>query len=256
MCSFLKFDFILTKITLAIYVEQGHAKLMCDNRVSHGIALNVSQFSKRYIFSDGTEIEIKTNEMIYLPKNSSYRVETVQSGDCFAINFDYQGDAVFSPFRFVPKNVRSYTRQFERAVNMWKQKLSAYRMQCKATLYEILALMQNESESEYLTKKTISLIAPAVEYIHEHYTEDIQIASLASLCGISETYMRKIFQIAYQMSPIKYINQLKMRYAKDLLRTGEYAVGEVARLTGFSDSTYFSREFRRAYGVSPTRYKK
>ena len=78
---------------------------------------------------------------------------------------------------------------------------------------------------------------------------------LASLCDISEDYLRKIFHNTYRTTPVKYINELKMQYAKELLATGEYSVGEAALLSGFEDAAYFSREFHRVFGVTPAKYK-
>ena len=255
MHMFLKSDFVVTKISLAIYVERGCGTSGKSERPFHGIVLNVSEYEKEYIFENGERIKVGKNEMLYLPKSSTYRIQTECSGDCFAINFDLLDDAVFSPFRFLPKNVSAYRRQFERAVNLYKQKEGAYLMQCRIALYEILSQMQSESHREYMSRSTVSKIAPAVEYIHQHYTEEIKISTLASLCDISEDYLRKIFHNTYQTTPVKYINELKMQYAKELLATGEYSVGEAALLSGFEDAAYLSREFHRVFGVTPAKYK-
>ena len=67
--------------------------------------------------------------------------------------------------------------------------------------------------------------------------------------------MRKIFHSTYQTTPVKYIAGLKMQYAKELLMTGEYGIGEVALISGYCDPAYFSREFHRVYGISPVQYK-
>ena len=186
MREFLNFDFIITKIVLAIRVESGCGSSGKNNRPFHGIVFNVSDATKEYIFESGERIEVGKNEMIFLPQGSTYRVVTEHSGDCYAINFEYLGEKIFPPFLFVPKNVLAMERQFERAVNLFRNKEDGYRMLCRSTLYEILAEMQSESRREYLTRSTIFKIAPAIEYIHQHYTEPIQISTLASLCEISE----------------------------------------------------------------------
>jgi AraC-like DNA-binding protein len=47
---------------------------------------------------------------------------------------------------------------------------------------------------------------------------------------------------------------MRIRYAKRLLRSGEYSVTDAAMLLGFSDTAYFSREFKRSVGMSPSEY--
>jgi AraC-like DNA-binding protein len=48
----------------------------------------------------------------------------------------------------------------------------------------------------------------------------------------------------------------RIRYAKELLQTEEYSVSDVAMLSGFNDTAYFAREFKKAVGLSPSSYRK
>ena len=96
---------------------------------------------------------------------------------------------------------------------------------------------------------------PGVEYINLHYCEEnISIAHLAELCGISETYFRRIFHNAYMISPVKYINNMKLKRSEELLKSGMYSVSEAAGLSGFQNDSYFSREFKKAFGITPSDY--
>lgn len=58
------------------------------------------------------------------------------------------------------------------------------------------------------------------------------------------------------MPPIKYINNLKMTRAKELLSSGMYTVSEVCFLSGYKDESYFSREFKKHFNLSPREYTK
>lgn len=99
------------------------------------------------------------------------------------------------------------------------------------------------------------MIEPALKYIDENYTgENISVAHLASLCGVSETYLRRLFRTAFSASPAIYMRNMRIKYAKRLLRSGEYSVTDAAMLSGFSDAAYFSREFKRSVGMSPSEY--
>ena len=98
-------------------------------------------------------------------------------------------------------------------------------------------------------------ISPALHYIETNYTsETISLPYLAQLCGISEPHMRKLFNSACSVSPSVYIRHMRLNYAKELLRTGEYSVTTAALMAAFNNTTYFAREFKKATGVSPNKY--
>ena len=73
---------------------------------------------------------------------------------------------------------------------------------------------------------------------------------------MSETYFRRIFLRNFGISPIKYINNLKIDRAKDLITSGYYSISEAAEASGFHDNAYFTRKFKEATGVTPLEYKK
>ena len=255
MKDFMSCDFTVTAVRFVIYVERGKGAGVFENRASHGIALNLSSMVKTYVFSDGRTVNVGQNDIIYLPKGSSYRVLADMSGDCYAINFDISDEVNFSPFVIGAKNVSGFVKRFEKAQTLFRNKSGPYQMRCKSILYEILAMMQSEYTLDYVNSSTAMLISPAIEYIHEHYTDvDIGISGMAQMCGISEDYFRKIFKNTYGTSPVKYISDLKISYAKELLSSGTYTVSKVAQLSGFTDTSYFSREFKKSVGVCPSDY--
>lgn len=257
MKNLMNHDVVITDIRHALFVKRAEASLVHKCRASHGLALNLSSFDKTYIFSDGLSLTLKQNEIIFLPKGSSYTVKTESSGDCYAINFDVADDVDATPFVFKIKNYNGVKERFEKAATAFKRKHGAYQLTCRAILYEIIAIMQDQYRADYVCSDVSSMIDSALEYIHRHYTDvDISIGYLAQMCGISEDYFRKIFKLTHGVSPIKYINTLKVTYAKELLSSGMYSVTEAAELSGFADASYFSREFKTHTGVCPSQYVK
>ena len=211
---------------------------------------------KYYKFDNGKKFFVGRGDLVYLPKGSSYVVEVVRSGDVYAINFDLFETTNFSPFVMKVKNLSAFLENFKQAENAWRIKTNGFEMKCKTELYEIILDMIKERSCGYLSPKAEELIEPAVEYIHSKYTGDtISIAKLAHMCGVSETYFRKIFSGAKGCSPVDYINDLKLSRAKELLISGMYTVSEVAEQSGFHDESYFSRFFKKQTGVSPSEYR-
>jgi YesN/AraC family two-component response regulator len=120
--------------------------------------------------------------------------------------------------------------------------------------YNILALIAKNLNRENSYKD--DLIRDSVAYMHEHYREsDFNIDKLLKQTYISPAYYRRIFKEIYQCSPIEYLKNLRINYAKQLLENGYYTVSEVAELSGFSTPTYFSYEFKKMTGYSPTQYR-
>ncbi len=260
MKNFMNSDFNITNIGIAIFVEPGTGASIHKNRALHGVAVNISPNPdgiKKYVFSDNKTVFVGQNEIIYMPKGSNYTVSSKKSGNCYAINFDISENIVFEPFSFKLKNAPAFIKEFEKATKLWKNKNTAFHMQCKAILYNILAMMQSEYNSKYIASSTANLIAPAVEYIKKNYTnENICIPELSAMCDISEDYFRKIFKNTFGTSPRKYINDMKISYSKELITSGMYTITKVAELSGYTDMSYFSREFKKAFGICPADYRK
>lgn len=254
MNDFMKYDFNIEKILLACYVGRGMGMRTHKNRAGHGLALHTSGV-KVYIFDDGRKITVMPNEIIYLPKHSSYEVTAEAEGDCYAINFDISEEKSFAPFAVKVKNTVSVSEHFKNSKSVWEQKNHGYAMKCKAELYHIIYTMQQEYFSAYLSNDKREMIRPAVEYIHREYThKPINIGELSDLCGITPEYFRKIFKTYYGTPPVKYINKLKISHAKELLESGMYSVTEAALQSGYTDMSYFSREFKKEAGICPKDY--
>lgn len=256
MQNLMNTDFVITDITLAVYVENGQSEHVHTNRKNHGIAINKNDAAKVYVFDGNKVIKLNKNEMIYLPKNSSYKVYSESSGDCYAFNFELYGDFSYEPFSFKPKNLNTFLQRFEKASILWKNKKDSYRMQCMVLLYEVFLLMQGESAKDYISGDTASLIRPAIDYIHNNYTNPgLKISDLSKICSISEDYFRRIFRKRYKTSPVKYVNDLRYKYAKELLSSTEMPVAKIAELSGFIDPAYFCREFKKRFGITPSEYR-
>ena len=73
-------------------------------------------------------------------------------------------------------------------------------------------------------------------------------------CKISETYLKKLFIKKFGVPPVKYIIQMKINFAEDLLRSKLYSVSQVAELCGYENLYYFSRQFKEYRGISPTAF--
>lgn len=249
---------ILTELTV-FYSGNRKTVPYHSNRRYHGFVIRCDG-QKSYIFKDGPEYVHNKYDVIYLPKGSTYTVECDTDDEntpCYAINFDILGDETYPPFHITPKNGRELINLFKEAHKNYSKKKTGYYYSCAKDLYGIISILKSEITSEYIPSSKERILLPAVDYILEHLTEEtISIPHLASICGISEVYFRKIFKIMYGVSPIRYINNLKIERAEEMLISDMYSINEISDVLGYSSPTRFSKDFKKYTGVSPGKYLK
>lgn len=252
MNNFMKHDFTISEITFANIVKAGTNAKVHKNRRSHGLAI-FSGGERTFTF-DNKKFKVEGNTIVYFPKGSNYTIKDKIPFDCYAINFEMSDGVCFEPFSFKVKNIGVYLESFKQAQRMQTRKSAGYTSKIKAELYNIIYTMQHEYDLPY---SAYSSIEPAIDYIHaNYYKERLSVEHLAGLCGISAVHLRNMFIRKFAMSPVKYINTLKMTRAKELLDSQFYAVREVCYLSGFNDESYFNREFKKAFHLTPGEYIK
>ncbi|MDO4305326.1 MAG: response regulator [Eubacteriales bacterium] len=98
------------------------------------------------------------------------------------------------------------------------------------------------------------VILELLEYINEHYHEDIGLNELADRVKMSTAYLSVLFKTEVGTSYVKYLTDLRVRQAKKLLKEG-YKVHEVSGMVGYSNYRYFCDIFKKHEGVTPNEYK-
>nr|WP_249435990.1 AraC family transcriptional regulator [Paenibacillus sp. Marseille-Q4541] len=92
-------------------------------------------------------------------------------------------------------------------------------------------------------------------YIDSNFAEDISLDSLSQKAHLSKYYLVHTFAKYYGMSPINYLNEVRLRASKELLETTDLSISQIATSTGFSSQSYFSQSFRRSCGLTPSVYR-
>ncbi|MCR5289945.1 MAG: helix-turn-helix domain-containing protein [Treponema sp.] len=109
---------------------------------------------------------------------------------------------------------------------------------------------------EILPPDTGALVKRAVIYFGAQYKTQILRWKLADYVHVSEDYLTRIFHKELGLSPWKYLNQYRIFRACELLLQTNDTISEIAEKTGFQDSAYFSRVFRKITGVTTLKYKR
>lgn len=113
-----------------------------------------------------------------------------------------------------------------------------------------------QSLSDLHGKHYSSVISRAVDYINQHYSEEVTLKMVADEVNKSSSYFSCIFKKEMNVNFNEYLNQVRIRKAKELLRMPDAIIYEVAEQTGFHDYKYFTKVFKKLCGCSPTEYIK
>ncbi len=134
-----------------------------------------------------------------------------------------------------------------------------YRLVCRGKILELIAHLVREYAEEILTesendkrKKRLERLNTVLEYIQINYQRQISNQELAEVIHLSEDRFNHLFKESMGMSPLQYMNELRLKKAMGLLKKREYTMAEIADQVGFTDYNHFGRQFRKYYGGSPS----
>ena len=119
----------------------------------------------------------------------------------------------------------------------------------------LLAILRAFQEN--LKEATVTpLSAKIVQYLHKNLARRITLADIGRMTFFSPVYCDTVFKKDMGVSIIDYLLSRRIAEAKKLLIEGTFSLSEIAKQTGFTDSNYFTRVFKKRTGYTPTEYKK
>jgi PAS domain S-box-containing protein len=98
-------------------------------------------------------------------------------------------------------------------------------------------------------------MAPVIETIMDDYAKPLTMAGLAAKLGLSVSQFERQFKKRFATTPLKYLIQVRINAACELLTTTGQAIAAIALGTGFYDQSHFTNQFLRLKGMSPSRYR-
>ncbi|SFL84936.1 response regulator transcription factor [Halanaerobium salsuginis] len=128
-----------------------------------------------------------------------------------------------------------------------KQKLAIFLKEFLLRLHDLLTFKPGEQKQQ--------LIAEMKDYIAQNYQQGITLNQLAVKFNLSTGHLSNLFQEETGESFSDYLNMLRLAKAKELLKTTDNLVYQVADQLGFNDAYYFSSWFKKMVGTSPTTYR-
>jgi len=203
--------------------------------------------------NNGKQFISNINNMVVLPKGLTYEMQCVKAGHFSIIEFecDLEHDKIL---HFPLKNAEKILELFRKMEYKRTLKDPMYELECIKNTYSIIIKLVKESSRKYTPNSKQQKLVPALDYIAENYTKKIKNEDLAMLTGFSTDYFRKIFSQTYGMSPIEYVHNLRIKKAKELLESDYVSITDIAISLGYDNIYDFSRSFKKATGISPSKY--
>ena len=104
-----------------------------------------------------------------------------------------------------------------------------------------------------LADSSLSHVSRAVRWITEHYDRPFRVEELARSCGMSTSAFHRNFHAVTALSPIQFQKQIRLQKSRLLLLLGGDDVATVGHRVGYDNTSQFSREYRRQFGLPPGR---
>lgn len=92
-----------------------------------------------------------------------------------------------------------------------------------------------------------------IDYICQHFADNISVEALAAACNISVSALERRFRKHLKKTPHQYITEVRLDHARQMLHETDKPIGSIALETGFADHSHFTRAFSRQFGISPSK---
>jgi len=130
-------------------------------------------------------------------------------------------------------------------------------------LYEMLVIqiVQYEDDQEdklpqILRRTDVEKVKQAVELINNNLDKNYSIEFIAKEVGTNVNKLQESFKYMYDLTVNKYMQQVKLEAAKDLLNSSDYNISQIVNMIGLNNRSYFSKIFKEKYNVSPKYFLK
>lgn len=124
-------------------------------------------------------------------------------------------------------------------------------------LAQILIAISRLEQEKLENQSPVSSIyvKKAINYIHQHYDQDIKISQLAELLNIHEGYLYRIFKEYMHVTPNEYLTRLRIEKAKMLLTRTDIPIVEISDYVGINSRQYFTYLFKKYTSITPSKYR-
>lgn len=252
------------------YIYSGSARhLVHDNvcEVTRGDIFVIPPFVPHMLAPDGDN-PVEIVEFEFLPGFINPAFDSVTTSEAF---WDF---AYIEPFLVEENLVKprlnlagkiqiEVENLLNEALRENKQRQPGFELLIKALLLKLLVIVGRELTEDLSASKARPLfdrhrdaIKGAINYIEEHFTENLTINSVAKAFMLSPSFFSYLFKNLTSKTFTEYLKDLRIAKAAEMLKTSDKSVTEICFESGFNNLNHFNRTFKQCIGVSPGAYRR
>ena len=214
------------------------------------------------IDGEGTFIDNESNTYPYVPgdvillgRGYHYHINLPQGGtyitSAFDIHFDgFEKGYIFPQLLHLNAEMVEQFRVIEKTFFSYEENSIIQSRILLTNLYvELLSML--EPSANLSNKEAIA----AEKIVRRTFRENLSVENIAKQCNISTSYLRACFLRTYGMSLTRYREKLRIEEAEILIRSGFFKLNEIAEQLGYCDIFHFTKNFTKAKGISPSKYR-
>ena len=226
-------------------------------------------------------LELETGDILFLPGGMLHSTQTC--GDLPAIHNEY----IFSPLlisgmpgseidrKYVsavlqadigPVLLRAGTEKnalaalhLKKAYNCYISETDGYELQIRHCMDEVWMILRSEivltCAEEHYDRIGEERIKTILQYLQNSYQSVLSVADMAAIAHISERECSRCFKRHLGITPMEYLLDIRLNNACALLENTTLSIGEIASDCGFSSASYFSKQFKAKYRITPRAYR-
>lgn len=245
-------NIIINEIVHVLIVNyKKHDKTIMNVRPWHGIAFSLG--GDVTYTHNSEKIQLLNNQIIFLPKDSTYEVNCTKPGSFAVINFHTANELnINNLINMDVTNINVFQKEHENMYELFHSDSVKKKCDNFSSLYKIFSMLINS----YDKKSIPSALNHAISYIDNNIScSELCNTQIAENIGISEVYLRKLFSKNLSTTVNNYIQNKRIENAKTLLIGTSMSITEISEKCGYSCIYYFCSSFKRKTGNTPTQYR-
>ncbi len=232
------------------YVEEGTLTVSCDDELFDAQAGDVVIINPGQVHSFKS-LSATVVYFCYILDITPY-LYTPYSESCHQLRDIVAGKLRFQHIVRHHKEIKTLLLQISNAAQTGQDPLMATGLTLQLLSSMLTHCIAHRSFRHHEQLQTVNKL---LEYIHNHYQDNLNLNQLAAVACLSPSYLCRRFKDAVGEAPMAYLTTVRINKAYELLSTGRYSVAEACSAVGIVDSNNFTRLFRKRVGISPKEAK-
>lgn len=251
-------DFFVTDVASVCYKSYAPGYVFRQKKRKYeGITLILS--GQMEWIGEGEETVLSAGDLLLQEQNDRYQLKVVGDTPSEYMVISYLAEPIeklrsLLPGRFFhTPRLSKYKDLFEDAIRLGNSIAPCGGTRLCASVQEILCCIIQEYARKNASPEG-SYAESAMLFMEQNFSLPINCNLIANEVGLSPSHLRALFKKEYGTSLVSALNSIRIRHAKNMLKSGVFTLREVAEGCGFQNEYYFSRVFKEITGISPGKY--